>query len=248
MYETGRVQHRITSGHISIVADGHYLPAFWAHPETGSVYPGLVLLHDWMGLTAQTRAWVRRLAEIGFYVIAPDLYDGQVAHTPEQAQMLRDRLAEAGPPRIMAALEVLKTHHRCTGKIGVVGSQMGGELAFHVALYTNEFRAAVIFYARPDDYLLIAPANETPILAFYGDSDPAIPPAALHRLSQAMILSPASERLIIYPDVSSGFLDETSPDYHPQFAAKAWKKMVEFLCAYLEAEPGTPDVDRILDD
>jgi carboxymethylenebutenolidase len=248
MYETGRVQHRITGGHISIVADGHYLPAFWAHPETGSAYPGLVLLHDWTGLTAQIRAWVRRLAEIGFYVIAPDLYDGQVAHDPAQAQALRDRLGEAGPPRVMAALQVLKTHHRCTGKIGVVGCQMGGELAYHAALYTNEFRAAVVFSAPPDNYLLITPANETPILAFYGDSDTAILPATLHKLSQAMILSPASERLVIYPDVAGGFLDESSPDYHPQYAAKAWKKMVEFLCAYLEAKPGAPEPNRILDD
>jgi carboxymethylenebutenolidase len=174
---------------------------------------------------------------MGFYVIAPDLYDGHIAADAAQARALRERLGEAGPPRVSAALEVIKTHHRCTGKMGVVGWGMGGELAFHAATYRDDILAAVIFYGDPGAFLTILHANETPLLAFYGDDDADIPPAMLNRLSQAMSVSPASEHLVIFPGVANGFLDEESPHYHPQYAARAWKHMIGFLYDHLGAAP-----------
>src|SRR5262245_48739416 len=138
MYETKRIQHRVTSGHIRIVADGHLLPAFWAHPEIGGTFPGLVLIHEWWGLTAHIRSLVRRFAEQGYYVIAPDLFDGQLARNADEGLALQNRLGEAGLPRINAALNVLQTHHKCNGKLGVVGWQLGGELTFQVAMHRTD--------------------------------------------------------------------------------------------------------------
>ena len=40
------IQHRINSGYIQIVAGATKIPAFWAHPQYGGPFPGLVLLHD----------------------------------------------------------------------------------------------------------------------------------------------------------------------------------------------------------
>lgn len=92
MFDSRRVQHQITSGFINIVADSHYLPAFWAHPELGGPFPGLVLIHEAWGLTAHIRTLVRRFAELGFYVIAPDLFDRQTAKTAEEAASLQRQL------------------------------------------------------------------------------------------------------------------------------------------------------------
>src|SRR5258708_24635559 len=91
-YETRPVQPRMTSGFINIVADSHYLPAYWAHPELGGVFPGLVLIHEWWGLTAQIRRQVRRLAELGLYVIAPDLFNRKTAHNADEVLALQQQL------------------------------------------------------------------------------------------------------------------------------------------------------------
>src|SRR5258708_31331178 len=117
MFESSRlVQHQITSGFINIVADNHNLPAFWAHPEIGGTFPGLVLIHGWWGLTPHMRTQVRRFAELGFYVIAPDLFDGETATDDVQGKALKDKLGEAGPPKRSDAVGHPTTHHAITGQ------------------------------------------------------------------------------------------------------------------------------------
>jgi carboxymethylenebutenolidase len=239
MYETRRVQHRITSGFINIVADSHYLPAFWAHPELGGPFPGLVLIHEWWGLTAHVRTQVRRFAELGFYVIAPDLFDGQTAHSAEQASILRQQLGEAGLPRVSAALRALETHHRCNGQMGIVGWQLGGELAFHAAIHRTDLKAVVTFYARPDDYLVMLPADETPILAFYGENDATVSSEMVEKMRDALAKSPGHGQVIVYPGATTGFFNDELPTYDPEAAADAWHKMLDFLYDHLE--PGTTE-------
>lgn len=234
MHETRHVQHPITSGYISIIADDHQLPAFWAHPQMGAEFPALVLIHESWGLTQHVRSCVRRLAETGFYVIAPDLYDGQIATTPEQAAALAAKLGEAGVPRVGAALGVLEHHNHSNGKVGLVGWQMGGEIALHMTIYRPDIKAAVIFYARPDQYLTMLPAEETPMLCLYGDSDPDIPSDTLDRMRDTLAASPGKGELVIYPQTSTGFFNETLPEYNAAYASDAWNRMVEFLVARLE--------------
>jgi carboxymethylenebutenolidase len=236
MYETRRVQHRIVSGFINIVADSHYLPAFWAHPELGGPFPGLVLIHEWWGLTAHMRTQVRRFAELGFYVVAPDLFDGQTAQNADQGLALQRQLGEAGPPRVGAALRALETHHRCNGKMAVIGWQLGGELAFHAAMHRTDLKAVIAFYARPDDYLVMMPADETPILAFYGEHDPTASPKMIERLRAALAQSPGKGQVIVYPGATTGFFNDDLPTYNAQAAADAWAKMLDFLHQHLEVD------------
>ena len=228
-FETSSVQYHTTSGFIQIMAAGRALPAFWAHPEITGRYPGLVLLHDEWGLTPQIRTWVRRFAEMGLYVVAPDLFDGQHPADAAQAAAWRDDLSMAGVPRVNATLEVLKHHNRCTGRIAVMGWRMGGELAYHAAAYRTDLAAAIVFFGDPIQYLTILHANETPMLAFYGEEDPRIPPGVLNALSEAMSVSPAPEQLVIYPGVRADFLDADAESYDPQLAARTWKRMISFL-------------------
>jgi carboxymethylenebutenolidase len=234
MHETRHVQHPITSGYISIIADNHQLPAFWAHPLMRAEFPSLVLIHESWGLTPHIRACVRHLAETGFYVIAPDLYDGQVATSPEHAAQLAEQLGEAGVPRVAAALGVLEHHNHSNGKVGVVGWEMGGQIAFHMTIYRPDIRAAVIFYARPDHYLTMLPAEETPMLCLYGDSDPTIPQPTLDYMRDTLAASPGKGELVVYPQTATGFFNETLPEYNAAYADDAWNRMLEFLVQRLE--------------
>src|SRR5260370_42594522 len=104
------VQHLITSSYMRIVAGEQSVPAFWAYPQDGMTYPGIVLIHEGWGLTGYTRHQARRLAETGYYVIAPDLFNGRMATSSEEAAELYQQFSPSAALRVEAALNVLATH------------------------------------------------------------------------------------------------------------------------------------------
>ncbi|MEP7286992.1 MAG: dienelactone hydrolase family protein [Chloroflexota bacterium] len=239
MHESRLIQHRITSGYIKIIVDDHELPAYWSHPEIGGTFPGLVLLHEWWGLTPQMRTQVRRFAALGFYVIAPDLFNGKVAGDADAALGLQQQLGEAGPPLVNATINALENHHRVNGKMGIVGWHMGGKLALHAAMHRSDLHAVVAFYARPDDYLTLMPADETPILAFYGENDQTASPEMIHRVRVALAKASAKNKVIVYPGTTTGFFNEDLPTYRIQAASDAWFRTLDFLCVHLDIQaPG----------
>lgn len=244
MYETRRVQHRVVSGYISIVTTGHHLPAFWAHPEIGGPFPGIVLLHDNRGLIAYTRQLVRLLGELGFYVIAPDLFDGQTAATPEQGHALQTHLGEAGSPLVSAALNALATHHRCNHKLAVIGMTMGGTLAIEAALHHTDLQAAVAFDGQLGNLLALLRACQTPLLGFYGERDTPAVKQMIGQMQDAAQTATASCKLVEYADADAGFFDPDAPTYNAHAAENSWDQMLDFLCEHLDANISTTDAPQ----
>lgn len=240
MFEASHLQHNIVSGYIQIVSNGHHLPAFWAHPEMGGPFPGLVMLHDRWGLTAHVRAQARRFAEQGYYVIAPDLFNRQTASTDQQAEALIARVGEAAMSHVTTALNALKTHHRCDGRIGLVGWGMGGDLALRMAAIHEEPDAVVTFDSLPD---AVTPAElrvlSCPLLAIFAGQDPHSPPERIDALRRTLEGAAFAHEVVRYPEARRGFFDDSRPAFDPQAAEDAWKRALAFLNANLEVEPPT---------
>ena len=49
---------------------------------------GVVLIHEWWGLTDHIKAIADRLAREGFGALAPDLYHGEATKSPDEAGKL----------------------------------------------------------------------------------------------------------------------------------------------------------------
>ena len=89
VYEPSHVEYGITNGHIQVVAeDGSSIPAYWAHPVMGRLFPAVALVHDWWGITPTIRRMAHLFAQSGYYVIVPDLFEGHIATTPQEAMEL----------------------------------------------------------------------------------------------------------------------------------------------------------------
>ncbi len=242
MFEASYMQHHIISGYIQVVSDGHYLPAFWAHPELGGPFPGLVLLHDYTGLTPHIRTEARRFAELGYYVIAPDLFNRLAPETLESAQPILDKLGEAALSFVGATLRALLSHNKCNGKIGLIGWGVGARLAFRTAVFRDDLRALVLFYGMPSDFM---PAEvrmmACPMLALLAERDPDIPPEMRDKLSQTVQQIGSGHEVVVYPDVECGFFDKSRPTFQAVAAQDAWRRSLAFLNHHLEvAKPSKP--------
>jgi carboxymethylenebutenolidase len=238
MFEASHLQYSIVSGYIQIVSDGHHLPAFWAHPELGGPFPGLVMLHDQWGLTAHIRTQARRFAEQGYYVIAPDLFNRQTAASLDQAQVLIAQLGEVALSHVKAAISALLTHHRCNGKIGLIGWGLGGKLALQTAVYREDLSGVVLFYSLPSEVSTAAlRVLDEPVLAIFGAADAGSPAEKVERLRQTLAGSTMNHEVVIYPDAGRDFFDDSRASFNADAAEDAWKRALAFFDQHLEVPP-----------
>jgi carboxymethylenebutenolidase len=238
MFEASHLQYSIVSGYIQIVSDGHHLPAFWAHPELGGPFPGLVMLHDHWGLTPHIRSQARRFAEQGYYVIAPDLFNRQTATSLEQARVLIEQVGEVALSHVKAATSALLTHHRCNTKIGLIGWGLGGKLALQTAVYREDLSGVVLFYSLPDE---VSTAElrvlDEPVLAIFGGADPDSPADKVERLRQTLAGSKMNHEVVVYPDAGRDFFDDSRVSFNADAAEDAWTRALAFFDDHLEVPP-----------
>src|SRR5918992_3672400 len=90
------------------------------------VGPGVLLLHEFFGLQDSFKEMADRLNAEGFTVLTPDLYDGEVAGTVDEAIALRDRVdVDAALRKLGAAADLLKDNWH--PRLGVMGFSLGAD-------------------------------------------------------------------------------------------------------------------------
>lgn len=235
MPEAHHLQHRITSGYIQIVADQKYMPAFWAHPIVGGPFPGLVLLHDDRGLSAHTRDLVMRFAQTGYYVVAPDLFEGQHPMTDAEANALEKQYLPTGAEKVAASLGALESHHKCNKKMALIGWDYGGTLAYDVAFTRPDVMATVSFYGDPVPYLGRFSEAKHPIMAIFGEAD-EIWQEHERKLRTELIRTALPHEVIVYSDAQHNFYNDGLSNYDADAASDAWVQTL----AFLETHQGKP--------
>lgn len=237
IYNPSHLEYGITSGHIQVVMDGgRQLPAYWAHPVTGRKFPAVALIHDWWGITAVVRRMAHLFAQSGYYVIVPDLFEGKIATTPQQAMELVKHLGEDGYPRIDAALSVLEKHHNTNQDVAAVGIGMGGSLAFEAAITRKDLEAVVSFFGFPQRYLGKFAEARTPILAFYGEKEPYILPPVVAQLRRELASSKhgLSHEVTILEGVGREFLSDEANEIQQEQGRQAINSTFAFLEQHLQ--------------
>jgi dienelactone hydrolase len=78
-----------------------------------------------------------------------------------------------------------------------------------------------------------------PLLSFYGNADPQIPPAQVAAMESRLENNPNKTyyELVKMPGVGHGFLVQGRQGYNAQAAEQSEERMKEFLARYLRAEP-----------
>ncbi len=125
-------------------------------PVADGRYPGILLFSEIFQVTGPIRRTAALLAGHGFVVAAPEIYHeleapgtvlpyDQAGADRGNAHKIDKELASYDSDA-RAALDSLKSHPHCTGKLGVLGICIGGHLSFRAAM-NQEVLAGVCFYA-----------------------------------------------------------------------------------------------------
>jgi Dienelactone hydrolase and related enzymes len=223
------------AGMIQFPVGGDVGSGYLASVDAAEVRPGLILVHEWWGLTDHIKGIADRFAGEGFVVLAPDLYGGKVTRDAEEAGRLMQGLDQQQALGILdAAVDYLKQQRTVwENAIGVAGFCMGGSFALLLACHNKDIGAAVPFYGDvpPDDVLKDLNA---PVLFIGAELDQWITIEKMERLRNAMQRYGKAGGVVIYPGVNHAFFNDTRPDVYDQEAAEdAWKRAVDFLVGNL---------------
>ncbi len=208
---------------------------YLAVPEQGSG-PGVIVIQEWWGLVDHIKDLCDRFAAEGFVALAPDMYHGKSAKSPDEAGklMMALRIDEAERD-LSAAVDYLETQDSTTSnKVGVVGFCMGGALALYAASKNSKIGACVVFYGIHPKVKPDLPNLEAPVLGNYGEKDHSVPPAVVHDLEQQLKDLGKQVDMKIYEGADHAFFNDTRAEvYDAEASADAWQRTLAFLREHL---------------
>jgi carboxymethylenebutenolidase len=216
---------------VELVSGDDRKRGYLAGVDEGADRPGLILVHEWWGLTGHILGIADRFAEAGFIVLAPDLYEGMVTKDAEEAGRLMKSLDQQ---RALATLDAAVAYLQQlpgvrSGGLGVTGFCMGGSYALLLACQNHAIRATAPFYgdAPPDDVLKQLSA---PVLFIGAELDQWITVEKMERLRAALQRYSKDGEVVIYPGANHAFFNDTRPEvYNREAAEDAWRRVVGFL-------------------
>ena len=214
----------IQTSNIQLKINDKTANAYLASPESGG--RGILVLHAWWGLKPFFKQVCDQLAKQGFTALAPDLYQGQIATTIDEAKALMEqRDSELMGDIVKAATDYLTSLR--TGKpIGVLGFSMGASWSLVVAVNEPDVSAAVLFYGAGDaDFSKV----KAKILGHYAEVDAWEPLDYVRKMEADMKAAGLDVTLHTYPKAGHWFVEEDRPEYDSPSALLAWSRTYEFL-------------------
>jgi carboxymethylenebutenolidase len=197
-------------------------------PDSGSG-PGVLVLHAWWGLTPFFRQVCDRLAEAGFVALAPDLFAGRTADTPEAGEaLLAEADIDATAHLVRSSLFALHGMPATPdAPIGTLGFSMGGSWALWLAGRIPDLvGATVVFYGTQK--IDMSPATSA-FLGHFAETDPYVDDDELTLLEADLHVLDKDVEFHHYPGTGHWFFESDRPAYDEPAATLAWDRTLTFL-------------------
>lgn len=213
---------------ITFDVNGQAATGYLALPAQSNA-PGVIVLHAWWGLNPFFKSLCDRLASEGFVAFAPDLNNGRVAQTVDEAKQI---MSETESDRQQAVAGALVDFMRGRPEIRkepltLIGFSLGAAWSLILASqHPDDIGKVVLFYGSGGVEFSEIKAE---IVGHYSDADEWEPLDDIRAMEADMRSAGLNLNFHIYPHLSHWFFEEDRPEFDPQAADLAWTRTLEFL-------------------
>jgi len=204
--------------------------------------PGVLVLHDWRGLTDTTRARAAMLAQLGYVAFAADIY-GKGVHPqgiPEYSKQIaiykgdRPLYRERARAAYQAFLKIPQLDPK---RIAAIGYCFGGTGVIEMARDGLPLLGVVSFHGGLDaEPLSPGKTIQAKVLALCGADDPFEKPADLAAFEQQLRDNDVDYQIVSYGHAVHAFTDRGSDalnipgvKYNAAADARSWQAMRDFF-------------------
>ncbi len=222
---------RLITGFIRYVGPEGHVRAYAARTVEYRARPGIVLLNQPGVVSPAAQDFARRLALLGFYVLAPELPAG--ADEPgDPPQMVPRDLAIAAED-VIAAAAFLRRRRDSTRLTGLYGIDWGGTVAAATLTRASNIDSAVLVSVVPPPW----PDQPVriPVQLHYSEFDERAMTERFRRFQANLAAGSRLSNTYVYDGANVGFFESTARNYHRAISDLIYRRSVEFLEATLKS-------------
>ena len=204
--------------------------------------PGVLVVHQWMGLTEYEQMRASQLAGLGYVAFAVDVYGkGVRPNSPAEAGALAGKYKGDRAllrSRLNAGLAVLRGNDMVDPKrIAAIGYCFGGTSVLELARSGADIAGVVCFHGgldapNPDD----GKAIKAKVLILHGADDPYSSPKDIAALQQELRAGGVDWQMVLYSGAVHSFTQKAAGSdpskgaaYNAKADARSWRAMRDFF-------------------
>lgn len=214
----------------------------WDTAEVGQLRPGVLVVHQWMGLTDYEQRRCRELADLGYVAFALDIYGKgkRPSNTQEAGKMAgsfkQDRALYRH--RLSLGLEQLRKQTGVdSDRIAAIGYCFGGTGVLELARSGADIDGVVSFHGgldspTPEDGKQI----KAKLLICHGADDPFVPADQIDAMKAELNEAKVDWQMIYYADAVHSFTQPMAGDdksrgaaYNERADRRSWQAMRSFF-------------------
>jgi carboxymethylenebutenolidase len=219
-----------TTQMVSFQSGDQRLEAYLARPEGEGPFPGVVIIHEALGLNGNIKGIAQRFTHEGYVALAVDLFANRnraVCMARIIGGMLRGSPDRFGVPDLKAALSVLAEQPSVDReRLGAIGFCMGGGFAIAWACIDDRLKAVAPYYGtnpRP----LSAVARSCPLVGSYPERD--FTARSARKLETELERHGIPHDVKIYAGARHSFFNDRSRAYDPAASENSWRRTLAFF-------------------
>jgi carboxymethylenebutenolidase len=238
----------LVAGPIEIPVSDGTIPGYYARPDGKGHYATVLVIHEIWGVHEHIQDICRRLAKVGYFAVAPELFarQGDPRKLSDNTAIMQQIVNKVPDAEVASDLDATVAWARKDKtanivKLGVTGFCWGGRQVWLYAAHNPKLKAAVSWYGfltHPDSPItpkgaldLVATIN-VPVLGLYGGADPLNPEAQIRDMEAKLKAAKKHCEFVVYPDTPHAFNADYRPSYRPEAAKDGWARMLAWFKAH----------------